>query len=226
MVAERLGADYVDRLILARTARHVGATVEALHQREERPPTRGERFSAVLQRILERSAMSGAGGDPYFGPGAMAFLTQEFEELPQPTITQGHELEDDKYIAAMRSVMTDLAAEGNVVIVGRGGSIILRDQPNVLRVDAVARFEDRVARIVERERLDPEHAEKVVIARDKARANYFKRYFDIDNPNAPELYHLTINTSDVDLEYATAAVVEACEALQQGKLPPKVGAAA
>ena len=73
--------------------------------------------------------MSGAGGDPYFGPGTMAFLTQEFEQLPQPTITQGHELEDDKYIAAMMSVMTDLAAEGNVVIVGRGGSIILRDQP-------------------------------------------------------------------------------------------------
>ena len=119
MVAERLGADYVDRLILGTAARHVGATVEALHQREERPPTRGERFSAMLQRVLERSAMSGAGGDPYFGPGAMAFLTQDYEELPQPTITQGHELEDGKYFEAMRAVMTDLAAEGSVVIVGR-----------------------------------------------------------------------------------------------------------
>ncbi len=33
LVAQRLGADYVDRLILTDTARHVGATVEALHQR-------------------------------------------------------------------------------------------------------------------------------------------------------------------------------------------------
>ena len=78
-----------------------------------------------------------------------------------------------------------------------GGSIILRDDPKVLRVDAVARIEDRVARIAERERLEPEQAEKVVIAREQARAYYFERYFGIDNPDAPELYHLTINTSDV-----------------------------
>ena len=43
LVAQRLEADYVDRLILTDVARHVGATVEALHQREERPPTTGER---------------------------------------------------------------------------------------------------------------------------------------------------------------------------------------
>ncbi|HBJ33018.1 MAG TPA: hypothetical protein DDY93_16820, partial [Dehalococcoidia bacterium] len=67
LVAEKIRADYVDRLILADIARHVGATVEALHQREERPPTRGERFTRILQRILERSAVTGAGGDPYFG---------------------------------------------------------------------------------------------------------------------------------------------------------------
>ena len=34
LVAEKISADYVDRLILADIARHVGATVEALHQRE------------------------------------------------------------------------------------------------------------------------------------------------------------------------------------------------
>jgi len=226
MVAEKLEADYVDRLILGTAARHLGATVEALHQREERLPTRGERFSAMLQRILERSAQSGASGDPYFGPGGMAFLTQDYEELPQPTITQGHELEDEKYIETMRHVMTELAAEGNVVIVGRGGSIILRDQPNVLRVDTVAWFADRVSRIAEREKLDREQAEKVVIARDEARTYYFQRYFGIDNPNAAELYHLTINTSDVDPEYATELIVHAYRAMEQGKLPPKVGAAA
>ena len=87
VVAQRLGADYVDRLILTNVARHVGATVEALHQREERAPTRGERFSRILQRILERSAVSGAGGDPYFGPSVAAFLTEEYEDLPRPTIT-------------------------------------------------------------------------------------------------------------------------------------------
>jgi cytidylate kinase len=220
-LAERLDADYVDRLILTNAARHVGATVEALHQREQRPPTRGERFSGLLQRILDRSAATGVGGDPYFGPGAMAFLTQEFEEIPQQTITRGHELEDDKYIEAMRSVMHQLAESGNVVIVGRGGSIILRSEPNVLRVGTVARLEDRITGIMERDRIDRAQAEQTLTDRDLARAYYFKRYFDLDDPDDPELYHLVINTSDIDMDYAVDMVTEACAALEKGTLERK-----
>ena len=226
VVAQRIGADYVDRLILTNAARHVGATVEALHQREERPLTRGERFSRMLQRTLERSATTGTDADPYFGPGAMAVLTQEFEDLPQPTITSSHELEDEKYIAAIRNVMTDLANAGNVVIVGRGSSAILRDFPQVLRVGVVALLEDRIMRTMERERLEREQAEKTVAARDKARGNYFKAYFRIDSPDDPSLYHLVINTSDVNLEHAAQVVVRASEALENGRLSPKVGATA
>ena len=50
IISQRLETDYVDRLILRDVAREVGATVEALHQREERPPTRGERFSRPLRK--------------------------------------------------------------------------------------------------------------------------------------------------------------------------------
>ena len=224
LVAQGLDADYVDRLILTDAARHVGATVEALHQREQRPPTRGERFSGLLQRILERSAVAGAGGDPYFGTGALDLLTLEFEELPQPTITRGHEVEDEKYFKAIRTVMIDLATEGNVVIVGRGGSQILRDVPNVLRVGVVAQHEDRIARIIERERLERDQAEKTVIARDLARADYFQRFFGIDNPEDPIHYDLVINTSGVDLDYAAELVVQASNALADGTLRRKVDA--
>ena len=221
MVAQRLGADYVDRLILTNVARHVGATVDALHQREERLPTRGERFSRILQRMLERSAVTGAGGDPYFGPGIAAFLTEEYEDLPQPTITRGHELEDEKYIEAIRTVMNDLVNSGNVVIVGRGAYIILKDVPGVLRVGVVARLEDRIARIMDREQADHEQAAKTVEYRDGARSDYFKRFFGIDNPDDPEAYHLVVNTSDVDLEYATEMVLHAAGALEDGRLSTK-----
>ena len=222
LVAQRMGADYVDRLILTSVARQVGATVEALHQREERPPTRGERFSRILQRILERSAVTGAGGDPYFGPGVAAFLTEEYEDLPQPTITRGHELEDEKYIDAIRTVMRDLAARGNVVLVGRAGYIIVKDMASVLRVGVVANLEDRIATITERERLDHERAQKTLIARDKARAYYFKRFFGVDHPDDPELYHLVINSSEVGLDHAVEVVTQACTALEEGRLSPKV----
>ncbi len=220
-LAKRLDADYVDRLILTNAAQHVGATVEALHQREQRPPTRGERFSRLLQRTLDRSSAIGMGGDPYFGPSAMAFLTQEFEEIPQPTITRGHELEDEKYILSMRNIIRQLAEGDNVVIVGRGGAIILRSMSNVLRVGTVARIEDRIGVIMDRYGIDRAQAEKTVRERDLARAYYFKRYFGIDDPDAPELYHMVINTSDIDMDYAVDMVVEACGALEDGALERK-----
>lgn len=224
IVSQRLEADYVDRLILRDVAREVGATVEALHQREERPPTRGERFSRLLQRILERSAVTGAGGDPYFGPGVAAFLTEEYEDLPQPTITRGHELEDEKYIEGIRKVVLDMASNGNVVFVGRGSFVILQDVPNALRIGIVASEEYRIKTIMERERRTEEEALKTIRARDEARAYYFKRFFEIDNPDDPELYHFVINTSEVSEEYAVNLITQASQAMQDGSLTGKESA--
>ncbi len=217
MVAQRLEADYVDRLILTNVARQVGATVAALHEREERPPTRGERFSRLLQRILERSAVSGAGGDPYFGPGVAAFLTEEYEDLPQPTITKGHELEDEAYIEAVHTVLEEMAESGNTVIVGRGSHVILRDLPNVLRVGVVSEYEDRITTIMNRERLTKEEAESTVAARDAARAYYFQRFLGLENPDAPDLFHMVINVSEVGLDYAADMVSAASMAHAAGR---------
>lgn len=224
IVAQRLEADYVDRLILTNVARQVGATVEALHEREERPPTKGERFSRLLQRILERSAVSGAGGDPYFGPGVAAFLTEEYEDLPQPTITKGHELEDEAYIEAVHTVLEEMAESGNTVIVGRGSHVILRDLPNVLRIGVVSEYEDRIITIMNRERLSREEAESTVAARDAARAYYFQRFLGLENPDAPELFHMVINVSEVGLDYAADMVASASMAHAAGRLagPTKV----
>ena len=143
LVANKLNADYIDRLFLSTVAKEIGATVAALHQREERPPTRSERYFRVLQRILERSAMSGSGGDPYFGPSVAAFLTEEYDDIPQPAITRGHEIEDDKYIEGIRKVLHGLAIRGNTVVVGRGSHVILGGEPNVLRIGMVAKYQDR-----------------------------------------------------------------------------------
>ena len=217
-LAERMGADYVDRLILTNVARHVGATVEALHQREERPPTRGERFTRFLQRVLERSAVTGAGGDPYFGPGVAAFLTEEYEDLPEPTVTRGHELEDEKYIEGVQLAINDMATDENIIMVGRGCYYILKDAPNVLRVGIEAHIDDRIATIAERERLSLDEAASTVVARDQARLYFFNRFFDIEDPDAPEFFHFVINTSLIGQEYGIKMILDAADALRSGDL--------
>ncbi len=224
-IAQRLGADYVDRLILTNAAREIGATVAALHEREQRPPSRGERFTGMLQRVLERAAVTGAAGDPYFGPSTVSLLTEEFEELPQPTITRGHEIEDEKYHDALSQAIHNLAEMGNVVIVGRGGAVLLKDVPTALRVGTVAHWEDRVTRVMDIDRLERADAEKTITARDEARAYYYKRYFDLDDPDDPKLYHIVLNTSEMDIDYATNLVVDAAHAMEDGRLPTKESAA-
>ena len=212
----------MDRLILTDVARHVGATVEALHQREERPSYSRREVRSRASAHPRALGRDGCRWRPYFGPSVAAFLTQEYDELPQPTITRGHELEDESYIEGIRKVLGDLAEGGNVVIVGRGAHIILKDNPRVLRVGAGGDAGGTGSPpSCPGERLSHEEAEKTIVARDKARAYYFNRFFDIDEPDSPELYHLVINTSAVDLEYAADLVVQAAKALQEGRLPRK-----
>ena len=217
-LSRRIDADYVDRLILSNVARELQATVEALDQREQRPPTRAERFARIVQRIMQRTAYTGGGPDPYFGTVYPEFLVSEYDDLPNLIATRGHEIDDDEYIAAVRSVIEELATGDNVVIVGRGAHIILEDNPDVLRVGLVATFEDRVERVMVRERMERSEAETSIIARDEARVQYFRRFFEIENPDAAEHYHLVINTSEMNLDAATDIIIRASEELRLGRL--------
>ena len=217
IVAQKLGADYVDRSILQKAASEVGATVGALQQKEERLPTKWERFGWSLQTAIEHSGTADRGIDEY-GAFLQSFLTEEYDALPRPIATKGHEVADEEYAEALRTVLKGLAAVGNVVIVGRGSPIILRDTPKVLRVGLVANWWDCVNRIMEQDHLAKEQAEKAVINRDKARAHYFKRFFGVDDPDKPEFYHMVINTSDVCMKYAADLVTQAADALNEDRL--------
>ncbi|HBR65568.1 MAG: cytidylate kinase-like family protein [Chloroflexota bacterium] len=218
LVAQKLKADYVDRIFLSNVAKDVGATVEALHQREERLPTRSEKWIHVIQRLLERSAVTGSAGDPYFGPGITALLTEEYEDIPQPTITRGHEVEDDVYIEAIESAMKEMAADGDVVFIGRGGHVILKDMPNVLRVGVVASFEDRVKTLMSRETIDRDNAMVTLEQRDQARKHFFKKYFELDEPDNPNLFHFTINSSEISTNYAADMVIQNLNSFADGRM--------
>jgi len=218
IVAQKLKADYVDRIFLSNVAKDVGATVEALHQREERLPTRSEKWIHVIQRLLERSAVTGSAGDPYFGPGITALLTEEYEDIPQPTITRGHEVEDDVYIEAIESAMKEMAADGDVVFIGRGGHVILKDMPNVLRVGVVASLEDRVKTLMDREAIDSDKAIVTLEQRDQARKHFFKKYFELDEPDNPNLFHFTINSSEISTNYAAEMVIQNLNSFVDGRM--------
>ena len=53
-----------------------------------------------------------------------------------------------------------------------------------------------------RERMERDNAEASILARDEARIQYFRRFFEIEAPDAAEHYHLVINTSEMNLDAA------------------------
>ena len=213
LVARELEIDFVDRLILAQIAREVNATMRALVDQERRIPSLVNRLALRVQRVLERSAVAGMGGDPYFGPGVEDLISRQYSEYAEEPHTTAEEVDDERFIKATREVILDIADQDNIVILSRGGAAILRDNPKVLRVGVVARMEDRAKRVAERENINMEEALEFIANSDAAQHRYFEKAFE-SSPIDPFLYHFMWNTSDVSIDYAVRVTVDAAREME------------
>ena len=203
LLAKDLNFDYVDRLILTNASKSINASVNAVTQIEERPKTFGERFSAKLQKILDTAAITSSNIDPYFGPYLTSYLTEEFENVNSKTFLENpHEIDEHMLFESINKTIHELSESGDIILVGRGAHILLKDNPKALRVGIISNWEDRINNIMEREKVDKETAEEKILNRDQSRRDYFKRFFEIDNPDDPKHYHIVINASDMSNQRA------------------------
>ena len=205
LTARRLEIDYVDQEILVEAARALGVPVESVVSHDERTASLGERLASMLRRFLEQSAAAGA-ADPMLGAGGLDILLgRTYGEAAAGEGLQ--EIPDDLYIAALSSIMFDLAAHGNVLIIGRGSQVILRDHPGAVHVLLVAPLDYRIERLAQREELGPEEAAKAVHGRDKGRVAFHRKFLKMD-VNDPSLYHLALNTAQLPAEEAAQIITD------------------
>ena len=218
LAARLLNADYVDRLVLAEAAKRIGSTVEVLEIKGERKVALKDRLAYFLQTMLERSAMSGAGGEPYFTPGMEYFPSEEYTDLAQEPLTAAQRLNDQRFIEATTAVVKDLAKAGDVVIIGRGSKMILKDTPGVLHVGLIAPLELRVKTIIEREHLGRKDAEKFIADMEKARAVFFRKFFKV-RPDDPNLHHMVLNMGAMSVKTAAEIVAHGAKDLESATTP-------
>lgn len=129
------------------------------------------------------------------------------------------EFDEEKYRLFLKRVITEIAAQGDTVIVGRGSQMILKDNPNVIRVYLVAKDEDRVKMMMKRYGYDEKKADNVAYREEKKRLAFLKG-FGVADPEDPVLYHAVINTSVVGDEGVAdliCALVESHERKQNRK---------
>jgi cytidylate kinase len=121
------------------------------------------------------------------------------------------------YQAAVRSVMIELAGEGQVIIIGRAGQVILGDWPDVLHIKVMAPIELRAERVAHTQKISMDAARLQVETSDASRRSYLRRYYHVRWDN-PELYDLIVNTARLEPDQAACLVCQAMEHCQRKML--------
>jgi len=206
--ASLLEIDYVDQQLLVDAARRLGVPVDVVADRDERCSSFGERLSGILRGFLERSA---AGGDPLTGAGGLEILlgrtyTDMADEREEP------EVSDSLYMKTMTAIIRELGDRGDIVVLGRGSQVILRELPGVLHVLTVAPEELRIERFAAREGISLEGAEKRLQETDRARAAFYHKFWKVEVGD-PSLYGITLETSRLSYEAGAQLVAAAARSV-------------
>jgi len=139
-----------------------------------------------------------------FGEGVMD-LRHAIEE--KPTLWDRFRQSQRRYMAYVETIVLEMAARDNVVLVGRASTVILADVPHVLRVRVIAPEPTRAQRIEREQGLTPEAALEHVREADRDLAARVRFLYHVDWED-PLLYDLVLNTERLGVPRAVALLRE------------------
>ncbi len=176
IVAERLGAEFVDKQLIAEVAQRASLAPSVVEAEDEHP-------SRLLARVIAS-----------FGP--LAAAAGMVWEVPYPDPSYDPRL---AILELTSKVILEVARAGNAVIVGRGGSVVLRDQRDVTHVFLYADDAIRTETIMGREVVTESVARRRMHEIDTNRAAYLHQVYGVDWRD-PLQYTLQLNTGALGYE--------------------------
>jgi len=180
LLCQELGYCRLDRDMLAQIAREAGVDVEAVLAKEKAVMSKPRLISGDLTALYSK--------DP-----------SAFEKKSA--------VDDQTYTRIVRETVEKLARQGNSIIIGRGGQMILRDWPGVLHVHLYAPVEVRVRRIMQRLNISEAEARRRIAESDEERRQYIRYMYNNANWKDLKYYHLAINTGDISPEAAAQMII-------------------
>ena len=194
-VCELLDYGYLDKELMASVARERGITrADVVDFSEDNYRTR-----SFLDALLGRASSGLSASDE---PGRA--------QSAEPRLLKV--IDEEMAVAFVTATIRALRDRGRVVVVGRGGQAILRGSPGVLHVRITAPMLDRIRRLGQEEGMTDESAQQAVNQRDRATAEYLRRFHGIEWED-PTLYHVTINSSLMPTEAAAGLIADAAQRL-------------
>jgi cytidylate kinase len=164
MLAKRLGWELIDNCLIEEIASKTGVDKSLVAQCDERL-------------------------DPWFYRFGKAFWHGSLERLPIP---ESDTFDSERMVDHVRETLEARAQQGHCVVVGRGAACLLRATPGAFHVFVHASLARRVQWFMEE---FPEHAsdaEAEIVATDRRRAAYIRKYYDVDWTDY-RMYHLMMN---------------------------------
>jgi cytidylate kinase len=130
----------------------------------------------------------------------------------KPSFVERFDVETRRYITILQSALLDVAEQDNAIIMGRGGQVLLRNIPHVLRVRVTAPFELRVKRVIKKmagqmgETVDVRTTAEMIRRNDHEKSGRMRYLFDVDWCDSA-LYDLVINTEKLTNEAGVELIV-------------------
>jgi cytidylate kinase len=180
MIAKELGYTFADQQIIQKIAESANVSPHWVESIEKEAGTR-------LTKIIDRMV-------------SMRWIERVLKE------ERGY-IDEEIYLDYLVVIVSQIAEEGNSVIIGRGSQYILNDHPDTRHVLLINEVENRVQFMMKHYDLSRKQAEKIVTKEDKRRINFYGKLGKADFDN-PDFYHMVLNMGRVNMETALGLVVQ------------------
>ena len=185
-LAEKLGVRFCDKNLINSLVEKFDLSAKNIEM------IKGQKknwLADILQRIT-----------PVPHAGALGSMGQEFA----PAVT------NDELFRAESEILKEIAAQESCVIAGRSGFFILKDCPNKLDILIRSSLSNRISRIVEKQNVSREEAERIVERVDAQRENFVRRYTDTSRYDARN-YDLVLNVDGLTGDEAVDIILKYIE---------------
>jgi cytidylate kinase len=179
-VAAELGWALLDDGLVDAVAEQLGVSAAEVRAREERVPSLAQRLADAIALATPEVAAPAAGA-------------------PLPP-------SEERVLAVTRRVITEAAARGHVVLVGRGAQAMLAARADAIHVFCYAPREALVARTTRQLAIPARDAEALVDDGNRQREQYVRTHWK-RSWRAHENYHLCLNTEWLGVAAAAEIVV-------------------
>jgi cytidylate kinase len=183
-LAERLGVEFYYKSLIKGLEEKFNLTAEEI----EKQKGREQGWWAEIKRQLTGSVVSTS---PY---------------LPQVSLGPDS-LDTDEVSKAETEILKGIAEEESCVIAGRSGFYIFREHPNHLSVLIQASMPNRIARVMSKQDLTAEDAQKAIEKVDKMRENYVNKYTKTSRYDTRN-YELVISMDHISEDDAVAIIMD------------------